>query len=26
VQLRGAAVRPRSYRLVLGDHSEARLP
>jgi glucose-1-phosphate thymidylyltransferase len=26
VQLAGAATRPRSYRLVLGDHSEAQLP
>jgi glucose-1-phosphate thymidylyltransferase len=26
VQLRGATGRPRAYRLVLGDHSEARLP
>lgn len=26
VRLGGAEVRPRTYRLVLGDHSEARLP
>ncbi len=26
VTLRGAARRPRAYRLVLGDHSEAQLP
>jgi glucose-1-phosphate thymidylyltransferase len=26
VRLRGVSVRPRSYRLVLGDHSEAGLP
>ena len=26
VRLSGAAVRPRAYRLTLGDHSEARLP
>jgi glucose-1-phosphate thymidylyltransferase len=26
VRLSGADVRPRAYRLVLGDHSEARLP